>query len=76
VNQDVKKQLSELIDRVASLSMETAEITKEQGNLVDRMSVIRAERVITIAFAKDDKGKPISLAQSAVLARESPGRPR
>jgi hypothetical protein len=59
MTEEAKKELSEIIDRMADLAKKSHEIRKEQLKIRDRTSVIRARLLIDIAMAKDDKGKPV-----------------
>jgi hypothetical protein len=59
MTEETRKELSEIIDRIADLARQRHSIRKQQQKIWDRTSVIRAKLTIDIATAKDDKGKPI-----------------
>ena len=56
---DVKKELLEIVDRIAQINGEMDKIQNEHTKIRDRIMVMRAEIVIDIGTAKDETGKPL-----------------
>lgn len=73
MTEETRRELSEIIDRIADLARKRHEIGKERDKIMDRTSVIRAKLVIDIATAEDDRGKRIysneQLRQAALTLR-------
>jgi phosphoglycerate-specific signal transduction histidine kinase len=59
VTEEAKKEFLEITDRLAELEQKRHELRRERRATSDRVSVIRAELMIDIAKARDEKGKPI-----------------
>jgi phosphoglycerate-specific signal transduction histidine kinase len=59
VTEEAKKEFLEITDRLAELEKKRHELRRERRMTSDRVSVIRAELMIDIAKARDEKGKPI-----------------
>ena len=59
MNEELKKQLLEIVDQIADLDKKMHEIARKKRKIWDRTSVIRAQLVIDIAKAKDEKDKPM-----------------
>ena len=49
----------EIVDQIANLKKKMHEIAQKRRKIWDRTSVIRAQLIIDIAKAKDEKDKPI-----------------
>lgn len=54
-----KTELSLIIDNIAELEKRRNEIREQEYQIRDRMAVIRAKNLVEIAFAKDNKEKPL-----------------
>jgi len=54
MNEELKKQLLEIVDRIANLKKKMHEIAQKRRKIWDRTSVIRAQLVIDIAKARDE----------------------
>ena len=59
MSDDVKRELLEIVDRIAQIATQIDKIQNEQARMRDRLVVMRAELVIDIAAAKDERGKPL-----------------
>lgn len=59
MTEEAKKGFLEITDQLADLEKKRHEIQRERGMTSERVSVIRAELMIDIAKARDEKGKPI-----------------
>jgi len=54
-----KTELLELIDKLAGLEKERNQIKQKELLARDKLNLIRAKKLIEIAFARDDKEKPL-----------------
>lgn len=59
LNAETKNELLSIIDRLAELEKRRNEIRQQEYEVRDRMNVIRAKNLVEIAFARDNKEKPI-----------------
>ena len=56
---EVKAELLTLIDQLAELERRRNEIRQQEYEVRDRINVIRAKNLVEIAFARDNKDKPV-----------------
>ncbi len=59
LNSEIKTELLDMIDKLAGLEKERNEIKQKELLARDRLNLIRAKKLIEIAFAKDDKDRPL-----------------
>jgi hypothetical protein len=59
LNAETKKELLTIIDEIAGLEKRRNEIRRQEFDLRDRISTIRAKNLVDIAVVKDNKEKPI-----------------
>lgn len=58
MTEDIKKEVYEMTDRIATLSRKRQNARNQQKQISDRVSLIRARLVVEIATARDHRGKP------------------
>jgi len=56
---ELKTELLSIIDKLAELDKRRNEIREQEFQVRDRINVIRAKNLVEIAFAKDNKDKPL-----------------
>ena len=56
---ETKTELLTIIDKLAGLEKERNEIKQKSLSSRDKIDLIRAKKLVEIAFAKDDKEKPL-----------------
>src|SRR5512140_2311620 len=59
LDSQIKNELLDMIDRLAELDKQRCEIRQKELASRDRLSLLRAKKLIEIAFARDDKDKPL-----------------
>ncbi len=66
-----KTELLDLIDTLANLEKERTRLRQQELGSRDRLSLLRAKKLIEITFARDDKDKPLysneSVREAALL---------
>ena len=56
---EIKAELLVMIDNLAGLEKQRCEIRQKELAARDKLSLIRAKKLIEIAFARDDKDRPL-----------------
>ncbi len=56
--EETRKKLLKLIDQVADIERKRLDIRRERESIFERTRVIRAQLVLDIASARDDRGRP------------------
>jgi hypothetical protein len=59
LNSETKTALLEMIDKLAGLEKERNEIKQKELLARDKLNLIRAKKLVEIAFAKDNKERPL-----------------
>jgi hypothetical protein len=59
LSNETKTELLDLIDKLAGLEKERNEIKQKEMLARDKLNLIRAKKLIEIAFAKDNKDRPM-----------------
>ena len=59
MDEESKKELLAIVDQIADLDKKISEIGKQRRKIWNRTSVIRAQLIVDIATAKDERGKTI-----------------
>jgi hypothetical protein len=59
LSSEIKAELLLMIDNLAGLEKQRCEIRQKELAARDKLSLIRAKKLIEIAFARDDKDRPL-----------------
>ena len=59
LSHETKTELLAIIDKLAELEKRKNEIRQQEYEVRDRINVIRAKNLVEIAFARDDREKPL-----------------
>jgi len=59
LSSESKSELLSIIDKLAELDKRRNEIREQEYDSRDRINVIRATNLVKVAFAKDNKDKPL-----------------